>query len=325
MYDWLRSGATATPFTRGAVRGEETSAKCISAHRSALATRPSGNSGSVRYSQSTGRCKGLPEKSSRTSADGRRVAFLGATKGMGRALARELAGRGDRLFLLGRDEEDLVRSAQDLEIRAGVAVPDGYRVGTASCDLAEAGSFAPALQAAEDHLGGLDVVVVTAGVFATQQAMEDDPELTRRLLDIDFTKTVLFCEEARKRLLRDRAGKGGEGTLCVFTSVAGDRGRKPVALYGAAKAGLSRYLEALDHKFRAEGLVTIDVKPGFVHTSMTAGLEPPPFAGRPEQVARRVVRAIERGQPCVYTPFPWGWIMRVIRLLPRFVMRRVGF
>lgn len=256
---------------------------------------------------------------------GRRVAFLGATKGMGRALARELAGRGDRLFLLGRGAQDLERSARDLEIRAGKARPDGARVGTAFCDLAEVVSFAPALQAAEEHLGGLDVVVVTAGLFATQEAMEEDPELAHRVLDVDFTKTVLFCEEARKHLLRLRSERGGDGTLCVFSSVAGDRGRKPVALYGAAKAGLSRYLEALDHKFRADGLITLDVKPGFVHTSMTAGLDPPPFAGQPEQVAKRVARAIERGEPCVYVPFPWGWILRVIRLLPRFVMRRVGF
>ena len=65
----------------------------------------------------------------------------------------------------------------------------------------------------------------------------------------------------------------------MFSSVAGERGRKPVAIYGASKAGLTRYLEALDHKYRAEGLKTICVKPGFVRTGMTHGLKPPPFAG----------------------------------------------
>ena len=59
-------------------------------------------------------------------------------------------------------------------------------------------------------------------------------------------------------------------TLCVFSSVAGERGRKPVIIYGAAKAGLTRYLEGLDHKHRADGLRVITVKPGFVKTSMTA-------------------------------------------------------
>jgi decaprenylphospho-beta-D-erythro-pentofuranosid-2-ulose 2-reductase len=107
--------------------------------------------------------------------------------------------------------------------------------------------------------------------------------------------------------------------------VAGDRGRKPVALYGAAKAGLSRYLEALDHTWRDKGLKTVCVKPGFVRTGMTAGLPAPPFAGEPEGVAQVVARAIDRGKPVVYAPPMWGLVMLVIKLLPRFVMRKIGF
>ena len=113
--------------------------------------------------------------------------------------------------------------------------------------------------------------------------------------------------------------------MCVFSSVAGDRGRKPVVLYGASKAGLSAYLEGLDHKFRAEGLRTVCVKPGFVKTGMTAGLTPPPFAGEADEVARRVIKAIDRGTPVVYAPGIWRWVMFVIARLPRFVMRRIGF
>jgi decaprenylphospho-beta-D-erythro-pentofuranosid-2-ulose 2-reductase len=247
----------------------------------------------------------------------RKVAFLGATKGMGRALARQLAARGDALFLLGRDLEDLGRSARDLEARAGTAAGT---VGVAPCDLAYPETFAAALADAELALGGLDTVVVTSGMFATQEAMEADPELARRLLTVDFANTVVFCEEARRRLL----ARGG-GTLCVFSSVAGERGRKPVILYGAAKAGLTHYLEGLDHKFRAQGLITICIKPGFVRTGMTEGLRPPPFAGEPDAVAALVCRAIDRGQPVAYAPGIWRLIMLVIRSLPRLVMRRIGF
>jgi short-subunit dehydrogenase len=246
-----------------------------------------------------------------------KIAFFGATKGMGRSLARLMAGRGDTLFLLGRNQEDLERSARDLEVRGQQVVG---AIGTGACDLALPETFGPALDAAEAALEGLDTVVVTAGVFASQDELEDDPERVRHLLDLNFTNTVLFCEAARKRLL----ARGG-GTLCVFSSVAGDRGRKPVAIYGASKAGLSFYLEALDHKFRSDGLVTLCVKPGFVKTGMTAGLKPPPFAGEPEGVAKRVLRAIDRGEPLVYTPLPWRFVMLVIRHLPRFVMRRIGF
>lgn len=243
------------------------------------------------------------------------VAFLGATKGMGRALARRMAERGDRLFLLGRKDAELDKTAADLGVRGGGAAP-----GHALCDLERPETFGPALDAAVDALGGLDAVVVTAGLFATQDALESDRDLTRRLLTVDFAHTVLFCEEAKDRLLA-----AGGGKLCVFSSVAGERGRKPVILYGASKAGLSAYLEGLDHKHRADGLEVVTVKPGFVKTGMTADLDPPPFAGEPEEVAGRVLAALDRGAPVVYAPIAWGPIMAVIRSLPRFVMRRVGF
>ena len=244
-----------------------------------------------------------------------KVALLGGTRGMGRALARLMVERGDTLALLGRKADDLEKSARDLEVRAGRGT-----VGTALCDLEQPQTFAPALDAARQALGGLDAVVVTAGLFASQDALEADADLARRLLVVDFAHTVAFCEEARRVLLAS-----GGGTLCVFSSVAGERGRKPVILYGAAKAGLTRYLEGLDHKFRAQGLKVVCVKPGFVKTSMTDGLTPPPFAGEPEDVARRVLKAMDRGQPVVYAPAMWRWVMLVIRNLPRAVMRRIKF
>jgi decaprenylphospho-beta-D-erythro-pentofuranosid-2-ulose 2-reductase len=246
-----------------------------------------------------------------------KAVILGATKGMGRSMARQLAAQGAELFLLGRHAEDLARTARDLETRAGRAAGS---IGVASCDLERPEQFGAALDAAEAALAGFDCVVVTAGLFATQAELEADGELARRLLTVDFANTVAFCEEARKRLL----ARGG-GTLCVWSSVAGERGRKPVILYGAAKAGLSRYLEGIDHKFRAAGLRTICVKPGFVRTSMTEGLKVPPFAGEPDAVAARVVAAISKGRPVVYAPGIWALIMLVIRFLPRFVMRRIGF
>jgi NAD(P)-dependent dehydrogenase (short-subunit alcohol dehydrogenase family) len=243
------------------------------------------------------------------------VVILGANRGIGRALARRLADRGDRVFLLGRDVADLNVSARDIAIRANRATP----VGTAYCDLSDPETFPQALDAAAAGLTSVDTVVVTAADFATQPALEADLERTRRLLTVNFTNTIIFCEQARTRLL----ARGG--TLCVFSSVAGDRGRKPVILYGATKAGLAHYLEGLDYKYRAHSLRVVCVKPGFVKTSMTTGLKPPPFAGEADDVAADVVRAIDRGQSVVYTPRIWWAVMLVIRLLPRFVMRKIEF
>jgi short-subunit dehydrogenase len=245
-----------------------------------------------------------------------KAVVLGASKGVGRAIARELAARGAELYLLGRDQVDLAQSAADLEQR-GLAK---HKVHFGYCDLEKPDGFHAAVAEADRALSGLDTVVVTAGLFAPQDRLEIDLEFTQRMLTVNFANTVIFCEHARQRLIAN-----GGGTLCVVSSVAGERGRKPIVLYGASKAGLSAYLEGLDHKYHAVGLRVVTVKPGFVKTSMTEGLKPPPFAGEPQQVARDVARAIERGTPVLYTPRIWALVMLVIRMLPRFVMRKIGF
>jgi len=245
-----------------------------------------------------------------------KAVILGATKGMGRSIARALAERGAELYLLGRDQEDLARSAADLEQRGRGKI----RVHFGSCDLEKPEGFFTALQEADRAMSGFDTVVVTAALFAVQSVLENELQYTHRLLTVNFANTVVFCEYVKQRLLAQ-----GGGTLCVISSVAGERGRKPVILYGASKAGLTAYLEGLDHKHHADGLRVITVKPGFVKTSMTEGMKPPPFAGEPDQVARDVVRAIERGTPVLYTPRIWALIMLIIRWLPRFVMRKINF
>ena len=249
------------------------------------------------------------------------VALAGGTRGIGRALSRELVARGHRVALLGRDREQLARSAADLAAR------DASRnsVPTAELDLLRPETFAPALDAVDTTFreggGSIDTVVLTAAEFATQDELEADLDRLYRLLAADFTGSILFCEEARRRLL----ARGG-GALCVFASVAGDRARKPVALYGAAKAGLAHYLDGLDLRYGSPAFRVLVVKPGFVRTGMTQGLPEPPFAADPEPVARRVANALERGRTGVlYAPSIWRLVMIVIRRLPRAVMRRARF
>jgi len=245
-----------------------------------------------------------------------KAVVFGGTSGIGRAVAQQLAARGDAVFLLGRNRNSLERSAADLTARHPLQAPAGWAV----CDLEDPSGFAGALDAADSALDGFDAVVVTAAMFATQAELEADVDLARRLTTANFANTVTFCEHVRKRLL----ARGG-GWLTVLSSVAGDRGRKPVAIYGSSKAGVSAYLEALDHKCRSSGLWVLCVKPGFVRTGMTAGLKPPPFAGELARVAADIVVAMDRKRPLVYTPGIWRLVMLVIRHLPRFVMRKIEF
>ncbi len=243
-----------------------------------------------------------------------RVLFLGATSGMGKALAQLLAEKESADFvLLGRSLDKLEKAKIDIEARGGRVLSIDR------LDLIELDSIPKVVDKVWSVIN-FDLAVITAALFAPQEKLEEDRELLQKLLIANFTGTILLCEEIKKRFL-----KNNRGTLCVFSSVAGDRGRSPVVLYGATKAGLSYYLEALDHRYRRSGLVVIDVKPGFVKTSMTAGLPTPPFAGEPTEVAYDVYRAIKRKKPLVYTPRIWKYVMFIIRKLPRSVMRRVNF
>jgi short-subunit dehydrogenase len=234
---------------------------------------------------------------------------------MGRAVARRLAERGASLCLLGRNAAELEASARDLEARGAVRP-----VATAALDLARTEDFPAALQAADRALGEFDTVVITAGDFASQEDLAQSPERLARLLHVNFTATVVLCQMAAEAL----AARGG-GTLCAFSSVAGDRPRRSNFLYGASKAGLSAFLEGLGLAYGDRGVKVVCVKPGFVRTGMTEGLPAPPFAGDPDPVSRVVLRAMDRGRPVVYAPPIWRWVMLVIRALPRAVMRRISF
>ena len=243
-----------------------------------------------------------------------KVVIIGATRGMGRALARRLAERGDPLFLLGRDEAELALSARDLEVRGAPSVSH------ARLDLGEAAGFAAALDAADHALSPFDALVVTGGLFARQEELAADPARLAALLHANFTGTVLLCQQAAERM----ATRGG-GLVCAFGSVAGDRARRSNYLYGASKAGLAVALDGLDLAYRDRGVRVLCVKPGFVRTAMTAGLPVPPLAGEPDAVARRVVAAMDAGRHQVYAPGIWRVVMLVIRALPRAVLRRAQF
>ncbi len=244
-----------------------------------------------------------------------KVALLGGTKGIGRAILRLLTDRGHSVCLLGRNLEDLSVSANDAVLRSGRKTP----VSTFYCDLSKPETFTKALADADEKLEKLDTIIVTAASFAIQETLEKNLEMAREMLSVNFTNTIIFCEHARKHILAN-----GGGTLCVVSSVSGERGRKPVILYGASKAGLSNYLEGLDHKYYSQGLRTVCIKPGFIKTGMTASIQPPPFSGTPEQVAKHTLIAIEKEVPVSYTPRIWRYIMFVIRNLPRFVMRKIS-
>ena len=139
------------------------------------------------------------------------------------------------------------------------------------------------------------------------------------VIDSNFTSAALWI----LALLKDRP-EGHKLTIVGIGSVAGDRGRASNFIYGSAKAGFDRFLEGLAHKYDGSPVRIVRVKPGFVDTPMTAGIEKGgPLWAKPDQVAADIERAVEKGRRIVYTPWFWWPIMMIVRHLPWFVFRRL--
>lgn len=242
--------------------------------------------------------------------DSKRILILGATSAIAQELARRLAERNCRLVLVGRNAERIAAVAADLRARGA------QDVACIPCDLCVTSQHVSVLEDAWRTFGGFDLALIAYGVLAEADAAEE-PDTLLRLLETNFVSAAHLSGLLAKRF----AASGGH--LAVITSVAGDRGRKRNYVYGSAKAGLSVFLQGLDHKHAANGLRISDIKLGLADTPMTAHLAPSPLKVSPERAVRSMIAGLERERSVIYAPGFWKWIMLAVRALPRPVMNRL--
>lgn len=241
------------------------------------------------------------------------VLVAGATSAIARAVAAELARRGHALVLAARDVAEANALAADLGLRHGVAARG---VAFDAEDFASHAGFAAELLAVEGD--GLEGVVIAFGWMGEAEAARHDADEARRTIDINLTAVVSLLTP-----LADYLERRGGGFVCVISSVAGDRGRQSNYVYGAAKGGLSTYLQGLRNRLFAAGVRVVTVKPGFVDTRMTFGMPGTFLVAPPERVAAGMVKAIEGGADVVYLPGFWRPVMMAIRAIPERVFKRM--
>lgn len=241
--------------------------------------------------------------------------ILGATSGMARAIARALAQRGHDLILAGRSAEETALSAADLKarfpIQAKSLVFDATRAEHVN------GMLGASMEANDGELP--DGVVLAYGVMFPQSETEIDLDRLVQTLEVNFVSAARILQAFGNAF----AGRGS-GVIVGISSVAGDRGRGSNYHYGASKAGLTAFLDGMRHRLHASGVHVCTVLPGFVATPMTHGIVDPasPLCAQPEQVARDVLKAIDRRKGRIYTIWPWRWIMAIIRHVPEVVFIR---
>jgi decaprenylphospho-beta-D-erythro-pentofuranosid-2-ulose 2-reductase len=244
---------------------------------------------------------------------GRRVIVLGGTSQIALEIVRELQRRGPReVALVGRDPEALARAAQALQAD-GAPAPVTVQV-----DALETDRHAEAVGEAFERLGGGDVVILAVGVLGERGGLPTDVADALQVLEVNAVGAGSLLIQAARRL-RDAGG----GALVVLSSVAAERPRRGNAVYGASKAGIDSLAQALGDDLRDQNVRVLVVRPGFVHTRMTEGLQPAPLATTPQAVARAVVDGLDRGAHTVWVPRSLRLLMLVVRMLPRRVLRRI--
>ena len=243
----------------------------------------------------------------------RRVLVLGGTSEIGLAIARRLGAEGPiEPYLLGRGAERLAEALSDLR-RAGA-----QGGGTEELDAADLAAHAPALDRVFERSGGFDLVVLAVGVLAGQEGLDTEPALAGEVMHVDFTACGSLLLETMRRLRQQ-----GSGTVVVLSSVAGERARASNAIYGAAKAGLDALAQGLADAAVETGPRVLVVRPGFVTTRMTEGLDPAPFSTTPEAVAEATVSALATGAHTVWVPGVLRFVFSALRHLPRPLYRRL--
>lgn len=242
------------------------------------------------------------------------IVIVGANSAIAKATARLYAEQGHNFFLVGRNEEGLHELTNDLQVRGAGKV--AYRC----LDVMETEEHAVLVAATKTDLDRIDLVLICHGSLPDQQRCENDFELAQRELTVNGTSVVSLAGRFANELKTQ-----GHGVLAVVTSVAGDRGRQPNYLYGAAKSLVSTYLQGLRGRLLPYGVHVVDIRPGLVDSPMTAHLEKGPLWATPEQVASKIVQAIYKQRHTVYAPGYWRLIMAVVRSIPDFLFKRLKF
>ncbi len=241
------------------------------------------------------------------------VLLLGGSSEIGLAIARKLVERRARTVILaGRNPEDL-KPAADALAAAGATTTD-----VVAFDALDAAGHDTFVDEVFARYGDFDMVIVAFGVLGDQTEAEEDTAAAVRVLQTNFVGAVSVSLPVARHFRRQ-----GHGTLLVLSSVAGERARRANFVYGSSKAGLDAFAQGLGDALVGSGARVLVVRPGFVHTKMTAGMKAAPLSTTPEAVADAVMRGLEKGDEIIWAPAPLRFVMSAMRHLPRPVFRKI--
>jgi decaprenylphospho-beta-D-erythro-pentofuranosid-2-ulose 2-reductase len=236
---------------------------------------------------------------------------LGGTSEIALATVRRLVARRTRtVWLAGRPSPGLESAAAELRAL-------GAEVRTVAFDALDPESHEPVLGKVFAE-GDIDMVLLAFGILGDQAHDEREPVAAVRVAQTNYTGAVSAGLVSARALQTQ-----GHGSLVVLSSVAGERARRADFIYGSSKAGLDVFAQGLGDALHGTGVHVMVVRPGFVRSRMTAGLEEAPLATTPEAVATAIELGLRRRSETVWVPGALRVVMAAVRHAPRAVIRRL--
>jgi NADP-dependent 3-hydroxy acid dehydrogenase YdfG len=233
---------------------------------------------------------------------GRRVWVIGASSGIGAALARTLLAQGARVALSARSTPGL----------AEIAATPGANTLVLPLDVTDAASVAPALQQVVAAWGGIDLVLWCAGSHSPVRAWELDAAEARRLVDVNLNGVINGLPAVVGQLLLQKSGG-----IAIVSSVAGYGGLPTALVYGATKAALINLAETLYLDLAPRGIAVHLINPGFVKTPLTdKNTFKMPALISAEEAAQEIIDGFARGSFEIHFPRRFTLWLKLLQLLP---------
>jgi decaprenylphospho-beta-D-erythro-pentofuranosid-2-ulose 2-reductase len=243
----------------------------------------------------------------------RTVLVFGGGSEIGLATVRRLVAGGTKnVILAARRPGALSAAADDLRARGAEDVE------SLAFDALDLESHTSLIGDVFERHPDIDLALLTFGVLPDEAAAEKDASVA-----IEAARTNYLGAVSVLLPLAERMRSQGHGTIVVLSSVAAERGRRSNFVYGSSKAGLDTFCAGLADRLHGSGVRLLVVRPGFVRSAMTRGLDPAPLACTPDDVARAIVDGLSRSAPIVWVPAQLRWVMSGLRHLPRAVFRRL--
>jgi len=241
--------------------------------------------------------------------------IVGASSGIGAALARRLAAEGFTVALLGRRAKLLTALCEEINAAAGEIRAISY-----VHDVTDYAAVPGLLKEITATLGGLDLFIYNTGILFPSGMKHYEFEKDRRVTEVNYLGALAWLNPVAAMFYHQKAGQ-----IVGISSVAGERGRVGTPSYNASKAALTCYLESLRNRLTRRGVHVLTVKPGYVLTDMTAGRKNLYFAISAERAASDIIKAIHHHRQVIYIASIWWLVMWVVRNIPSIIFRRLSF